>query len=56
MVTAALHIAKTVLGLVTQYRLAKSIEQAPLVIVAGDSIHLSHPLSVGDLGGSLPFR
>ena len=27
-----------------------------LSIVAGDSFHHFHPLSVGGLGGSLPFR
>ena len=36
--------------------LQKASKRCCLSIITGDSFHHSHPLSVGGLGGSLPFR
>lgn len=54
-ISLTLHIPQISPCLVLQHFFAKGIKLA-LSIVAGDSFHHFHPLSVGGLGGSLPFR
>ena len=54
-ISLTLHIPQISPCLILQHFFAKGIELA-LSIVAGDSFHHFHPLSVGGLGVSLPFR
>ena len=51
------HLMQIIFGLIAEYRLAKCVIGFPQdKVIAGDRIPSSHPLSVGDFGGSLPFR